>query len=142
MQIIVNRTKATRRVTDRLITLHIGANEFSEADTEYILADPYFQECYKRGLFKVEAAPAIASEIVHEPGDLIPNLRLLKIGEALKAVRECDNIKVLDTWLHQDGRKTVRDAILKRGIQITDKTPKDDTDADDTSDLDYPVVGG
>lgn len=145
MQIIVNRTKATRRVTEKLIELRIGANEFTDADAAEIIADPYFDACRRRGIFHVQNAPAVADEIVHEPGDFVPNLRLLKIGEALKAVKDCTDIKLLDQWLHQDGRKMVKEAILKRGVAITDakKAPAEaEPDEDDASDLGIPLVGG
>lgn len=150
-QIIINRTKATRRVTPKKIVLAIGANEFDADTATYIIADPYFSACRSKGIFKVESAPEVAPEVVYEPGDTVVNIRVMGVIEALKAVKASTDIKQLDEWLHMDGRKTVKAAILKRGIQLTDKakpTPDADGDGDapaDTglkTDAGYPVVGG
>jgi hypothetical protein len=147
--IIVNRSKATRRVTKDKIELRIGANEFDADTAATVLADPYFDACRRRGIFQVTVAPEVATEVVVEPGDTVVNIRALGVPEALKAVRACDSVAQLETWLDQDGRKTVKEAILKRGIQLTDRKPApadvDVNDADDDSDkteAGFPIVGG
>jgi hypothetical protein len=146
-KIIVNRSKATRRVTKNKHVLNMGANEFPPDVEAEILADPYFIACARRGIFKVESAPVVAAEVTIDPDDHVVNLRALHVVEALKAVKACTSVAQLETWLDQDGRKTVRDAILKRGIQLTDKKPT--ADADDapdatagTTEAGYPIVGG
>lgn len=133
---IINRSKATRTLTylGVKIALGIGANEVDDAWADAALKDPYFNACRKRGIFRVDTPPAPADEIEFEPGDTVIDLRLLKVHEAIKAVKECDSTAQLEQWLHQDGRKLVRDAILKRGVALMPKAEKEPEET--------PVIGG
>ncbi len=127
MPTIINRTHCIRSFGG--LSLDPGANDVDEAQWAPLASDDYVKALLRKGIISVKRAPVVVEQPA--PTDGIPpeDLSELKVGDAIRLVSECTNEDQLRAWLSLDGRKTVREAIVRRVYALAppavDDTPDD-----------------
>lgn len=127
---VVNTAIMTTHVCG--LRLEPGANEVDVAEWKRIQCD-HVRELVKHGKLRALVPPAATQEF--KPAEGFPELPRLKPADALKAVAACQSIPQLDTWFGEDGRKAVKDAIVKRRYALEPQTPAGEQPLGDDDDV-------
>lgn len=84
------------------VILNPGVNTVVKEDWEYILkADPYVKALFDDGIFEAEAKLDKA----------LKSLAEFKPGDAIKLVKDCGDLALLDAWGKTEIRPKVKEAI-------------------------------
>lgn len=122
---ITNPAAVTNQVCG--LRLDPGANEVDADVWEKIQCD-HVRELVKRGLLRVRMPPK--ADQVFEPETAgFPEIARLKPADALKAVAACESVPQLEAWFQEDGRKSVKDAIVRRRYALEPKASADPVEA-------------
>lgn len=105
----------------RSIVLDPGANIVEEEILVSAKKVEHQRILFAKGFMTHREVPKAVKEF--DPQEMIADLSELKIVEALKAVAACDNPKQLLDWAQQDGRKRIKEALLKRSDELAGETP-------------------
>lgn len=89
-----------------------GANLVDADKVARIQQIPYVKALFDRNTLFAKPAPKENKGYVK--GMYIEDLSQLKPTEALKAIQDCRDPKVLSQWANQDGRQRVKDALIER----------------------------
>lgn len=126
-----SRVVISRETRDAKNALHIaemvlqsGANNVDEAELAEFRKNPSAEHFFASGMLVAEGpvAEPTVEELPAYSGAV--DLAKLKIKVALRAIAACNNVLQLRTWIKQDGRPEVRDALIKRHEELTKESQK------------------
>lgn len=101
------------------VRLEPGANEIEDSLWSQCSASEYAQGLLARGVLRVLPKVEAVEEFKPSAAPVL-SLASLKVKEALKAIEACTVPEQLEVWLETDGRRAVRDALVKRHHELVD----------------------
>ncbi|HEX2557035.1 MAG TPA: hypothetical protein VHK86_01815 [Nitrososphaera sp.] len=128
---VVNTKPNFRRINQvengsiKAIKLDPGANLLAPETVATIKRSKNGKVLFERGILREEAPPSESKTF--KKGDHVSRITDLKVPDALAAIAACSDPALLAKWAEQDGRKTVKEALLKRHAEmVADEDPAEE----------------